>query len=314
MVRYADDFIVLSNGPKAATEAFKEEMKAWLKSELHLTLSDEKTAVTHFRDGFDFLGFTIKKTEARNADREVVVHYPSTASVQRAIHRVSDLTERRHDNRSREDTITALNTFLRGWGEYFRHLSGKRALAYIGSHAHMRLWSWLLVKEKGSTRRGWREIRANYYRDNTWQVGKYKLFVLATMKIEYPRHRIYQNPYVLASAVREPTIQNPYQNTWNGYQEGYGPSWTPTREAAKEKFGGRCAICGDDSDVEIHHVKPRKQGGGNVETNLIALCLRHHRQAERRNGPVSHQLRKILLNSGEPDAVKVARPVRGEGL
>lgn len=314
MVRYADDFVILSNGTKADTAAFKEEMKAWLKRELHLTLSDEKTTITHFRDGFNFLGFTVKKTEARNETREVVVHYPSTASVQRAIRRIAELTDRRHVSKSREDTLTALNTFLRGWGEYFRHASAKRALSYIGSYAHMRMWSWLLVKEKGSTRRGWREIRAKYYHNGTWHVGKYTLFVPATMKIEYPRHRIYSNPYLLASPVKEPEHHDPHQMTWGGYRALYGPEWEPIRNAILRKYDDTCALCGSTDDVEVHHIKARKQGGSHAETNLVPLCRQHHRQAKRRNGPVSHQLRKILLNSGEPDAVKVARPVRGEGL
>src|SRR5262249_45132043 len=56
-VRYADDFVVLCNGSRSAAEAIREELHQFLHDRLRLTLSMEKTKVTHANDGFDFLGF-----------------------------------------------------------------------------------------------------------------------------------------------------------------------------------------------------------------------------------------------------------------
>jgi len=53
-VRYADDFVVLCNGTKAEALEMKEELKVVLDS-MGLTLSEEKTKVTHITEGFDFL-------------------------------------------------------------------------------------------------------------------------------------------------------------------------------------------------------------------------------------------------------------------
>ena len=53
-VRYADDFVVLCNGTKAEAHAMKEELKGIL-STMGLTLSEEKTKVTHITEGFTFL-------------------------------------------------------------------------------------------------------------------------------------------------------------------------------------------------------------------------------------------------------------------
>src|SRR5262249_47945275 len=55
-VRYADDFVVFCNGSKAQALAMKEELKGVL-SNMGLTLSEEKTKVTHVTEGFDFLGY-----------------------------------------------------------------------------------------------------------------------------------------------------------------------------------------------------------------------------------------------------------------
>ena len=57
-VRYADDFVVLCNGTKAEAHAMKEELKELLNT-MGLTLSEEKTKITHITEGFTFLGYQI---------------------------------------------------------------------------------------------------------------------------------------------------------------------------------------------------------------------------------------------------------------
>ena len=42
MVRYADDFVVVSNGPKTEVKATKQAIQQFLENKLHLTLSEEK--------------------------------------------------------------------------------------------------------------------------------------------------------------------------------------------------------------------------------------------------------------------------------
>ena len=61
MVRYADDFVVVSNASQAEVKATKQAIQRFLENELHLTLSEEKTVITHVNDGFDFLGFHIQR-------------------------------------------------------------------------------------------------------------------------------------------------------------------------------------------------------------------------------------------------------------
>jgi RNA-directed DNA polymerase len=56
MIRYADDFVVLVHGTRAQAEAIKETAAMLLRDQLRLTLSPEKTRITHVDDGFDFLG------------------------------------------------------------------------------------------------------------------------------------------------------------------------------------------------------------------------------------------------------------------
>ena len=58
--RYADDFVILCNGTKAEARQMKEEIGGLLRN-MRLTLSEEKTQITHITEGFTFLGYEIIK-------------------------------------------------------------------------------------------------------------------------------------------------------------------------------------------------------------------------------------------------------------
>jgi len=57
-VRYADDFLLGFAGPKAEAKEIKHQLAEFLRGELKLELSEEKTLVTHARDEVaSFLGY-----------------------------------------------------------------------------------------------------------------------------------------------------------------------------------------------------------------------------------------------------------------
>lgn len=60
MVRYADDFIITGNSKEWLKQEVKPAVVEFL-AERGLILSPEKTKVTHIKDGFDFLGWNIRK-------------------------------------------------------------------------------------------------------------------------------------------------------------------------------------------------------------------------------------------------------------
>jgi len=70
LVRYADDFIITAETEKKA-EQIKENITKFLKKEIELELSLEKTHITNVHDGFNFLGFNIRKY--RNESRREVL-------------------------------------------------------------------------------------------------------------------------------------------------------------------------------------------------------------------------------------------------
>jgi len=64
-VRYADDFLVGIQGSKADAEEVKNWLEAYLRNELQLDLSMEKTLITNAKERIRFLGYDIKRWPGR---------------------------------------------------------------------------------------------------------------------------------------------------------------------------------------------------------------------------------------------------------
>ena len=69
--RYADDFVIGIIGSKADAEKVKRDIKTFLANTLKLTLSEEKTKVTHSGDLIRYLGydFTVSRSKAVKRDK-----------------------------------------------------------------------------------------------------------------------------------------------------------------------------------------------------------------------------------------------------
>lgn len=63
-VRYADDFVILFEGPKSEALLIRDKVEAFLKESCGLELNMTKTHVTNLLDGFKFLGADIMKTKS----------------------------------------------------------------------------------------------------------------------------------------------------------------------------------------------------------------------------------------------------------
>lgn len=59
-VRYADDFLIAVNGSKEDCERIKAELTEFIRKELRMELSQEKTLITHSNDCARFLGYDIR--------------------------------------------------------------------------------------------------------------------------------------------------------------------------------------------------------------------------------------------------------------
>lgn len=67
-----------------------------------------------------------------------------------------------------------------------------------------------------------------------------------------------------------------------------------------ERADKQCEWCGKDIDSpDVHHIKPREEGGSNKTSNLIVLCPNCHRKAD--SGVISRSKLKyqVRKNRGE---------------
>jgi group II intron reverse transcriptase/maturase len=104
--RYADDFVVLCQTDEQAQEALRLVQQV-IEGELGLKLSPEKTKITTYGKGYDFLGFHLSFRSRRMREK----------SVQKFKAKVREITER-HRNLDRA-TIVKLNQVIRGTANYF---------------------------------------------------------------------------------------------------------------------------------------------------------------------------------------------------
>jgi RNA-directed DNA polymerase len=155
MIRYADDFVVLVRGTDAQAHAIKEETAAFMREQMQLTLSPEKTCVTHVDDGFDLLGFRIVRRPWKKSKR-VAYSFPSQRALREIMHRIKTLTSRNTLNLSLDRLIHALNPILRGWANYYRHAASSRCLACLSHYLWWRVIRWLRKKYPRLT---WKQIR-----------------------------------------------------------------------------------------------------------------------------------------------------------
>ena len=76
LIRYADDLVLMVSGDRQHAAGLRQEVAAVL-APLGLRLAPEKTRVVHIDEGFDFLGYHIRRMRKRGTDKHYVYTKPS---------------------------------------------------------------------------------------------------------------------------------------------------------------------------------------------------------------------------------------------
>jgi group II intron reverse transcriptase/maturase len=155
LVRYADDFVVMSR-TKAEVERAERRVRQ-LMARLGLELHPDKTRKVDLswgKDGFDFLGCHLRKRlsgpiwEKQRQRVYFLQRWPSQRAMQRARQRVKELTPRRRCHEDLRTVIAGLNPVLRGWGNYFRTGNAAAKFNQLDSYVWSRLRA-LRIKRAG---------------------------------------------------------------------------------------------------------------------------------------------------------------------
>jgi RNA-directed DNA polymerase len=151
-IRYADDWIVLMRDSEKAEE-LKRELADFIRLELKMTLSEEKTAITQASEGFDFLGVrTFIAPQRSNPDKILPYQIPSKKSVKAYRQKVKELTHRSLDYLSPGERIKSLNWLIQGWANYHRWGNAKEIFANLGYWTSRKVYTMLQRYTPGKRR------------------------------------------------------------------------------------------------------------------------------------------------------------------
>ncbi|UCZ55574.1 group II intron reverse transcriptase/maturase [Desulfurispirillum indicum] len=132
LVRYADDLVILSRYQSKRLSDWAERI---LESRLGLILNREKTKVTNLmcpREGFDFLGFTVRRNLDRHFDSgKCYIHIePSKKSCQRMRASIKEEFGKEAAWKPITMLVRQLNRKLQGWKNYFQY--GQPSVRFSG--------------------------------------------------------------------------------------------------------------------------------------------------------------------------------------
>jgi len=163
----ATHLVIMVHGSRSHAEALRAEAAAVLEP-LGLRLAEEKTRVVHIDEGFDFLGFTIRRMRKRGTSKHYVYTVPSRRAIQAVKDKVAVKTYRATQNQDLAALLQNVNRTLAGWANYFRHGVSKAAFSAVDSYTWGRIMRWLRRKHKGRTRLGMTELRRRFCVPGTW--------------------------------------------------------------------------------------------------------------------------------------------------
>ncbi|MGD1032668.1 MAG: group II intron maturase-specific domain-containing protein, partial [Opitutaceae bacterium] len=210
LVRYADDFIVTGTSKELLENEVRPVIEGFLR-ERGLTLSAEKTTVTHINDGFDFLGQNIRKFGGKLLIR------PSKKNTQAFLDKVRTIVR---ENRSiaQDRLIWQLNPVIRGWVSYHRHITATRAFDRVDYAIWKVLWFWAKRRHRHKPRQ-W--VASRYWHmigERTWTFAARLEGDRMLAKTEWVR-LAYAAETKIRRHLKIQAKANPFDREWNGYFE-----------------------------------------------------------------------------------------------
>jgi RNA-directed DNA polymerase len=134
LITYADDFIITGASKEVLETVIKPVVISFLKTR-GLELSEEKTLTTHISQGFDFLGFNVRKYGQK------LLTKPAKKNVKEFVNTIrADI--KANATAKTETLINLLNPKIRGWANYYRHGVSKATFSKVDCDIFKAIWAW----------------------------------------------------------------------------------------------------------------------------------------------------------------------------
>lgn len=285
-VRYADDFLIGVIGSNEDSVKIKEDIKNFLHEKLKLTLSDEKTLITHGNQSVKFLGYEIyvrkENGEAKRGKlsgmvrqvygNRIVLKLPLEVMRKKlleyeAMHimKVEDYQKWKPQSRIKlinNDDLEILdcyNTEIRGFGNYYSIANNSSALNHFKFIMKYSMFKTFAKKYRMSGRKVMEKLRFNK-----------DFAVRYTNKQGEQKMRLFFN----GSFSRK--IKNLGSTCNNIPSTVVLTSSTSLIDRLKAK---RCELCGAEDNLEMHHVRRLKDLKGKEKWEILMIARRRKTMA-----------------------------------
>ena len=133
VIRYADDLVALCHTRDEA-EQVKARLAGWLAPR-GLVFNEDKTRIVSLDEGFDFLGFTVRRQSGK------LLIKPSMAALSRIRERLrTELCALHGANAAM--VLVRLNPIIRGWAAYYRTVVSSEAFKALDTYLWRLTYKW----------------------------------------------------------------------------------------------------------------------------------------------------------------------------
>jgi RNA-directed DNA polymerase len=275
IVRYADDFVIVCQSELEAKER-KEIIAEHLLEKAGLTLSEEKTNITHITKGFNFLAFNFRKykSKMRSNDEVLLIKPPK----EKVVETLRDWKGILKSNKAitTNSLISILRPKMLGWGMYYRHSVSKQIFSSMDYKMWFKLLKWIRHRHPNKSTK-WL-INNYFYKKKGTEKSYY--FVDKTTGKSLPKlSQIPIKRFIKINNKYRVYCDNPEtKEYWSKreYQNAFGQIWSIKTKRLYKKQQGKCFHCKSlilDDDianqkVHIHHLIPKAIGGTDTYSNL----------------------------------------------
>ena len=273
VIRYADDFVVTAPTQAVLETYVKPKLLEFLQ-ERGLQLSEAKTHIVHIDEGFDFLGFHIRRFKKRK-----VLTKPQKKKVIKHLQGIKAYLNT-HQQEKTEKVIGTLNPVIRGWANYYRHCAAKAVFSKVRHRQWQMLWRWAKRRHPNKSSK-W--VKAHYFKSDGWWTfhdGEYELVKPDKTPItRFTKVIGRHSPY-------DPSLRD----YWQARYKRQVARQTHIRKllALLQTQDNRCSLCHifftPEDMIQIHHNVPRNTGGTDDLANLRAVHPWCHHQHHQRSG------------------------------
>lgn len=179
LTRYSDDWLITCKSQQEAENALKAARQ--ILEKLGVSLHEQKTGIIHVKQGFEFLGYKIKRgsrplrlksSKIKSGVQQGDFYaYPRNKSLLHFKDQIRRLTKRTVPL-STQDLIKVLNPVIRGWGLYYCKAHVRGLFKQLNPWIVRRIWS---HRHKRWRNTGWKELPENLL------YGAYGLVNLVTL-------------------------------------------------------------------------------------------------------------------------------------